>query len=199
MRYINLKYISLCFLLVILLLLITYSHFIFTINFNNKKITIKLRVQLLLRLIRINIQLYPPTKKKNKKNKINLKDFKFLDGELSKIYELIRKVKIVELYSDIYFSNIDPYITIYINALINGIYGNITNILKCEKLYLNIVPKFTENNIKGSVKIHIKLRLKSMFKSIPILIRIIKSKFMSKEGDKNDSNKFNTKHYGNNS
>ena len=61
------------------------------------------------------------------------------------------------------------------------------------------MPKFTENNIKGSVKVHIKFRLSIMFKSIPILIRIIKLKFKSKEGGKNDSNKFNTKHYGDNS
>lgn len=196
MRYFNLKYICISIFFILILLLISYSHFIFAIDFNNKKIVVKLKIKLLFKLIRFNIQLYPS--KKNKKKKIgSLKDLKILDKELGNILNLVKKVKIIELYSNIYFSNVNPYVTIYINALINGIYGNITNICKCEKIYLNIVPKFNENNIKGSVKIHIKFRLNTMFKSIPILIRIIKLK--SKEGGKNDSYKFNTKHYGDNS
>lgn len=194
MRYFNLKYI--CIFFILILLLISYFHFIFEIDFNNKNMVIKLKIKLLFKLIRFNIQLYPP-KKKKKKKRGSLKDLKILDKELSNIFGLIKKIKIIELYSNIYFSNVNPYVTIYINALINGIYGNITNICKCEKIYLNIVPKFTENNIKGSVRIHIKFRLNTMFKSIPIFIRIIKLKY--KKGGKNDSYKFNTKHYGNNS
>lgn len=196
MRYFNLKYICISIFFILILLLISYSHFIFSIDFNNKKIVVKLKVKLLFKLIRFNIQLYP-SKKNKKKKRGSLKDLKILDKELGNILNLVKKVKIIELYSNIYFSNVNPYVTIYINALINGIYGNITNICKCEKIYLNIVPKFNENNIKGSVKIHIKFRLNTMFKSIPILIRIIKLK--SKEGGKNDSYKFNTKHYGDNS
>ncbi|WP_316719185.1 DUF2953 domain-containing protein [Terrisporobacter petrolearius] len=196
MRYFNLKYICISIFFILILLLISYSHFIFSIDFNNKKIVVKLKVKLLFKLIRFNIQLYP-SKKNKKKKRGSLKDLKILDKEFGNILNLVKKVKIIELYSNIYFSNVNPYVTIYINALINGIYGNITNICKCEKIYLNIVPKFNENNIKGSVKIHIKFRLNTMFKSIPILIRIIKLK--SKEGGKNDSYKFNTKHYGDNS
>lgn len=195
MRYFNLKYICISIFFILILLLISYSHFIFAIDFNNKKIVVKLKIKLLFKLIRFNIQLYP-SKKNKKKKRGSLKDLKILDKELGNILNLVKKVKIIELYSNIYFSNVNPYVTIYINALINGIYGNITNICKCEKIYLNIVPKFNENNIKGSVKIHIKFRLNTMFKSIPILIRIIKLK--SKEGGKNDSYKFNTKHYGDN-
>lgn len=196
MRYFNLKYICISIFFILILLLISYSHFIFSIDFNNKKIVVKLKIKLLFKLIRFNIQLYP-SKKNKKKKRGSLKDLKILDKELGNILNLVKKVKIIELYSNIYFSNVNPYVTIYINALINGIYGNITNICKCEKIYLNIVPKFNENNVKGSVKIHIKFRLNTMFKSIPILIRIIKLK--SKEGGKNDSYKFNTKHYGDNS
>lgn len=196
MRYFNLKYICISIFFILILLLISYSHFIFAIDFNNKKIVVKLKIKLLFKLIRFNIQLYP-SKKNKKKKRGSLKDLKILDKELGNILNLVKKVKIIELYSNIYFSNVNPYVTIYINALINGIYGNITNICKCEKIYLNIVPNFNENNIKGSVKIHIKFRINTMFKSIPILIRIIKLK--SKEGGKNDSYKFNTKHYGDNS
>lgn len=197
MRYFNLKYIFLCIFFVLILLLVSYSHFIFEIDFNNKRIVIKLKVKLLFKLIRLNIQLYPPKKKKHKKKMLSVKDLKSLYEELSNINEIIKRVKIIEIYSDIYFSNVNPYITTYTNALINWIYGSITNMCKSEKIYLSIVPKFTENNIKGSVKIHIEFRLNTMLKSIPILIRIIKSK--SKEGDKNDSDKFNTKHHGDNS
>ncbi|WP_455538237.1 DUF2953 domain-containing protein [Terrisporobacter sp.] len=146
-----------------------------------------MKIKLLFKLIRINIQLYPPRKKKSKK-KISLKDLKFLERELINVIDLIKKMKLEELYSDIYFSNSNPYITIYINELINGIYGNIINIFNFEKIYLNITPKFVENNVKGSVKIHIKFRVISMFKSILIFIRIIRLKSKVKEGDISESN-----------
>lgn len=181
------KYISLCFLLILIVLLISYCHFIFSIDFNNKKVLIKLKIKIMFNFIKINIQLYPP-KKKNKKKKGSLKDIKLLKRELSNIIDLIKKIKIVKLYSDIYFSNLNPYITTYICALINIIYGNIINILNCEKLYLNITPKFTENNIKGSITIHIKFRPIIMFKLIPILIRTIMLKYRTKEGEEVDSN-----------
>ena len=42
-----------------------------------------------------------------------------------------------------------------------------------EKLYLNIIPNFTENKIKGSVRVHIKFRIIMIFKLMPILIRIL--------------------------
>lgn len=199
MRYFNLPHICFYIFFIFFLLLILYSHLIFEIKFNNKNIVIKLKVKLLFKLIRLNFQLYPLNKKKTKKKRIGFKDLIILDKELINIINLIKKVKIIELYSNIYFGHVNPYITIYINTLINGLYGNIIKICKCEKIYLNIEPKFTENNIKGSVKIHIKFRFISMSKAIPILIRIIKLKYKSKEGDKNDSHKFNTKHYGDNS
>ncbi|MCI6458029.1 MAG: DUF2953 domain-containing protein, partial [Clostridium sp.] len=87
-----------------------------------------------------------------------MKDLKLLEDELNNIINIIRKIKPVEIYSNIYISNTNPYIIIYANALINAIYGNIINIFNCEKIYLNITPKFVENNIEGSVKIHIKFR-----------------------------------------
>ena len=188
MRYFNLKYIRISFLLMLILLLISYSHFIFSLDFNNKKIILRLKIKLFFKLIRINIQLYPSRrKKKKKKKKGSLKDLKLLEGELTNIVNLIKKMKIMELYSDIYFGNNNPYITVYITTLINGIYGNIINIFNCEKLYLNITPNFKENNVKGSIKLHIKFRLSSILSSIPMLIRIMKKKNKTREGDKNDS------------
>ena len=186
MRYFNLKYISLFIFIILILLLILYSHFLFEIKFKNEKVVIRLKIKLLFKLIRINIQLYPPKKKSDKK-KGSLKDLRFLEGELHNIIDIMKKIKLVELYSDIYLSNTNPYITIYVNALINAIYGNIINIFNCEKIYLNITPKFVENNIEGSVKIHIKFRVISFFKGIPIFIRVLRLKLKSKEGDINDS------------
>ena len=147
MRYFNLKYISLFIFIILILLSILYSHFLFEIKFKNKKIVIRLKIKLLFKLIRINIQLYPPKKKRDKK-KSSLKDLKLLEDELNNIINIIRKIKPVEIYSNIYISNTNPYIIIYANALINAIYGNIINIFNCEKIYLNITPKFVENNIK---------------------------------------------------
>ena len=186
MRYFNLKYISLFIFIILILLSILYSHFLFEIKFKNKKIVLRLKIKLLFKLIRINIQLYPPKKKRDKK-KSSLKDLKLLEDELNNIINIIRKIKPVEIYSNIYISNTNPYIIIYANALINAIYGNIINIFNCEKIYLNITPKFVENNIEGSVKIHIKFRVISFFKGIPIFIRVLRLKLKSKEGDINDS------------
>ena len=186
MRYFNLKYISLFIFIILILLSILHSHFLCDIKFKNNKIVIRLKIKLLFKLIRINIQLYPPKKKRDKK-KSSLKDLKLLEDELNNIINIIRKIKPVEIYSNIYISNTNPYIIIYANALINAIYGNIINIFNCEKIYLNITPKFVENNIEGSVKIHIKFRVISFFKGIPIFIRVLRLKLKSKEGDISDS------------
>ena len=186
MRYFNLKYISLFIFIILILLSILYSHFLFEIKFKNKKIVIRLKIKLLFKLIRINIQLYPPKKKRDKK-KSSLKDLKLLEDELNNIINIIRKIKPGEIYSNIDISNTNPYIIIYGNSLINAIYGNIINIFNCEKIYLNITPKFVENNIEGSVKIHIKFRVISFFKGIPIFIRVLRLKLKSKEGDIIDS------------
>ena len=186
MRYFNLKYISWFIFIILILLSILYSHFLFEIKFKDEKVGIRLKNKLLFKLIRINIQLYPPKKKRDKK-KSSLKDLKLLEDELNNIINIIRKIKPVEIYSNIYISNTNPYIIIYANALINAIYGNIINIFNCEKIYLNITPKFVENNIEGSVTIHIKFRVISFFKGIPIFIRVLRLKLKSKEGDISDS------------
>ena len=199
MKYFNFKYICVCIFFILILLLISYSHFIFEFDFSNKKIVVKLKIKLLFKLIKLKIQLYPPKKINHKKKIMHLKNLKILDGEFSNINNFIKKVKIIEIYSNLYFGNDNPYVIIYVNALINGIYGTIINICDCEKIYLNVVPNFNENNINGSIKLHIKFRLNTMFKFIPILIRIIKLNLKSKKGDKNEGNKFNSKHYGDNS
>ena len=153
--------------------MILYSHFEFLLDLDDKKITLRSKIKLFLGLIRINIQLYPPKKKKNKKKKGNLKLLKLLKDEIVNIIKLIRKIKVVKLYSNLYFANTNYYLNVYITAFINALYGSIANIIDCEKLYLNIIPNFTENKIKGSVRVHIKFRIIMIFKLMPILIRIL--------------------------
>ncbi|MEG0855717.1 MAG: hypothetical protein RSG52_04465 [Terrisporobacter sp.] len=143
------------------------------------------------------MNIYPP-KKKNKKKKKNLYMMKLLKDELENIFAIMKKLKIMELYSNIGFGNTNVYITAYMDAFINVIYANIANIINCKKLYLNIIPDFMENKIEGVIRIHIKFRLIKMFKIIPVLFRVLKNKRHLKEGDLNDSYKFHTKHYGNN-
>ena len=177
MRYFNFKYISLCFLLILILLFILYIHFIFLLEFNDKKVTLKLKIKLLFKIININIELYPVKKKtkkekKKKEQKGSLKNIKLLEGEFSNIINLMKKIKIEQLY-----------LNIYTTTIVNGIYGNIANIFDIGKLYLNIIPNFTENKIKGSVRLHIKFRIIMIFKSIPIIIRIMLRKHRTKEGD----------------
>ena len=187
MKYINLH---LIIIFLIVLSILSYYHFIISINIKDNKINIQLNIKLLFKIINIKKQIYPP-KKKKKKKKGNWKNIKFIKGELSNILEVTKKVKLVELYSDIKFSNKNPYITIYTSALINGIYGNIINILQFKKMHLNIVQDFSDDNICGTIKIHIKFRVSIIIKALPILlrvvIRIIKRKLSSKKGDKNDS------------
>ena len=121
--------------------------------------------------------------KKKKEQKGSLKNIKLLEGEFSNIINLMKKIKIEQLYSNIYFGNANPYLNIYTTTIVNGIYGNIANIFDIGKLYLNIIPNFTENKIKGSVRLHIKFRIIMIFKSIPIIIRIMLRKHRTKEGD----------------
>ena len=49
--------------------------------------------------------------------------------------------------------------------------------------FYNYLSNFTENKIKGSVRLHIKFRIIMIFKSIPIIIRIMLRKHRTKEGD----------------
>ena len=180
---INLRNIILGLLLVLfLILIITYSSLIFTLKFNKKNFSVRLSIQLLFRIIKINLKLYPPKKKKKKKNKSSLK---LVLKVFSDIFDLVKNIKVEELYSDIVFANENPYITVYVNTLINGIYGNIINIFNSKKVHLSIEPKFTENNIKGSVKIHIKFNPYTMLKTVSILIKIAR-KLKSKDGDNNE-------------
>ncbi len=181
MKYINLHPITAIFLVSLFLFIISYKHFIFTIHIKDNKIRVLLSIKILFKLVSIKKQIYPG-KKKKKNKKTGIKNIKFLRGELSNIIDLCKKIKIVEIYSNLKISNKNPYITIYLSALINGIYGNIINIFDSENMYLNLVQNFTDNYIDGTIKIHIKLRIKEIVKSILLILKIMK-RVKTKEGE----------------
>lgn len=181
MKYISLYPIITIFLLILILLIISYNHIILTIYVKDNKVRVLLNIKILLKLISIKKQIYPG-KKKKKNKKTNIKNIKLLRGELANIIGLLKKNKIVEIYSNLKISNKNPYITIYLSALINGIYGNIINIFDSEKMYLNLVQSFTDDYIDGTMKIHIKLRINNIVKLILLLFKIMK-RVKAKEGE----------------
>lgn len=173
-------------------------HLLIRVSIQNNEAFVLLEGQIFFKLIKIKKQIYPPKKKKNKKNK-KYKLLSLLKGELQNIYNVVKKIKVVELYSNIEFGHDNFYTTVYVDAFINAIYANIANMIKSKKLYLNIVPNFTEKKIKGVIKIHIKFRIIGLYKFIPILIRMLKKIKYLKEENLDDGNKLDTEYYGNNS
>ena len=181
MKYINLHPMMTIFLVILILLIISYNHFILTIYIKDNKVKVLLNIKMLFKLIRIKKQIYPG-KKKQKNKKVGIKNIKFLRGELQNIIDLCKKIKIVEIYSNLKISNKNTYITIYLSALINGIYGNIINIFDYEKIYLNLVQSFTDDYFDGTIRIHIKLRMNNIVKAILLIFKIMK-KGKTKEGE----------------
>lgn len=176
-------------------------------NINNKDICIKVNIKYMFNLVNINRQLYPPNK--NKKNKMNRNKKKgdilnknkilFFKDILS-IYKLLKKIRVYEFYSDIKFGNKIIEFTSFIYFLINIIYGNLLNLIKPEKVYLKVNPNYTEDYIYGDIKMHIKPTIKDLIYITIGAYKIYKkNRGNNKEGDSNESNRVNTKSYGNNS
>ena len=186
-----------CIIVFFFLIIVMYNHLIFTVYLNDYKLKVFLNIRSLFKLINIKIQIYPPKKKQNKKNK-KISFVKLLKVKYSSIQSLIQKLKIVELYSQLEFGNTNFYITAYIDALINIIYGNIANIIQCKKLYLNFTPNFIEPKMKGKIKLHIKFSIFNLIIILPRLIMTLKQISELKEGEGDECNKFHSKYYGNN-
>lgn len=67
-------------------------------------------------------------------------------------------------------------------------------------MYLNVNPDFTKDYVLGNIRIHIRTRIKDLFNIIIMTNKIMnKNKGNYKEGDSNESNRFDTESYGNNS
>lgn len=198
MEYINLLYNQNVEIIIFLIFLLLINiHLLLKISVQSNNIRVVVEIGILFRLLKIKKIIYPPKNKKHKKNN-KYKIVEVLKDELKSIFNIIKRIKVMELYSNIEFGDANFYTTAYINAFINFIYANIANIVECKKLYLNIVPNFTKEKIKGEVRIHIKFRMINLFKFAPIVFRILRNKKYLKEDDLDDSHKLYTKHYGNN-
>lgn len=194
--------------LVFLILFIIYKsrlNILFSIYIDNNKPLITLSINYLFNLLNINIQVYPPKKMKNiskkvnndkVKEKIKKNKLKVLKKDVLDIYNIAKNMKIKEFYSCIQFGNENIYFTSFIYVLINSIYGILSNLVNTEKIYLSCIPCFTNDYIKGDLKIHISPKIQELIKLSKILFRIYRN---NKEGVNNESNRFNKKSYGNNS
>ncbi|HBG1451988.1 TPA: DUF2953 domain-containing protein, partial [Clostridioides difficile] len=90
-------------------------------------------------------------------------------------------------------------LTSSVYVLINTLYGNLFNMIDAEKMYLNVNPDFTKDYVLGNIRIHIRPRIKALFNIIIMINKIMNKNKGNKEGDSNESNRFDTKSYGNNS
>lgn len=210
-----------CFIFILFLggLFVVYKsrlNIILSVNVHNNKQEIYLNVIYLFNLIKIKIPIYTTEKKikkmtgskkrndkkvKNKeKEKVkenkNNKSKKIYKKDLILLYELLKKIRVKEFYSNIKFGNENIYFTCFIDVFVNIIYGNISNIINADKMYLNIIPNFTQNYMDLKIKIHISPRIEDLYKIIKF---ITKTYFKNKGGGQNESCRVNTKSYGNNS
>lgn len=193
--------------IIILVLFIIYKsrlNIIISIDIDNNTKLIKLNIKYLFNLLNIKIQLYPPKKRivkkvgmKNKKVKEKVKGRKknIFSDDILRIYKIASNIRIKELYSNISFGNKNIYFTCFIFVFINTIYGNLSNLINTEKVYLNVAPNFLENYINGKVKIHISPKIEDLWK---LAMAFIKNYKKNKDGGHNESNRVNTKSYGDN-
>lgn len=194
--------------IIILVLLITYKsrlNIIISIDIENNNKLIKLNIKYLFNLLNIKIQLYPPkkstkkkvgTKNKKVKEKDKTRKIKLFSYEIIRIYKVASNVKVKELYSNISFGNKNIYFTCFIFLFINIIYGNLSNLINSEKIYLNVEPNFLDNYINGKIKIHISPKIEDLVKLSIVFLQIY---IKSKDGVRNEINRVNTKSYGDNS
>lgn len=201
----NFSLIIIILILTLLIILKSRINIIFTIDINNSDFFIKLNIKYFFNLLNIKLQIYPPKNKKNKNRKINKKNekenakkikIKLLFREFFSIYKLSKETMVKELYSNISFGNKNIYFTSFIYLFINTIYANLSNIISPQKMYLNVRPNYIEDYIKGNIRIHINPRISDLFK---LTISLIKINRKNKDGSNHESNRFNTKSYGNNS
>ncbi|MGL5328767.1 MAG: hypothetical protein ACRDD7_05830 [Peptostreptococcaceae bacterium] len=209
-----------CFIVGLLLgiLFIIYKsrfNIILSAHVQNNKVEVYLEIIYLFNIIKIKIPIYSTQKNKkrkksndNKKNnnennkkesikeKESNKNKKIPKNEFILLYKLVKGIKVKELYSNIKLGNTNIYFTCFIDVFVNIIYANISNIINSDKMYLNIIPNFTQNYIDLKFKIHISPRIEDLYKIIKVLIKIY---LKNKVGGNNESSRVNTKSYGNNS
>lgn len=175
----------------------------------NKDIKIDLNLRYMFNVININIPIYPKKIKsmekelKKSKRKIifikKIKGRKILTKDFLEIYRSFTKIEIEEFYSNIHIGNTNIAITNFAYLFVNLIYGNLINIINCNKFYMNIKPNFIENKLYIDFKIHLKPSIKNIIDILKfIFIANKNSKKIKEEEKKYESNRINTKYHGNN-
>ena len=220
MGHILLSYIvfSLPIILSIIFLLNRSIHLIIVSEVENENVSVKVTIKFFFNLINMTKTLYPKTKKekkksnlkykKNKEDKSSSKRFDLKKIEVTNLvvlYRIVKKIKITEVYSNLSYGSENISFTSFIYVLVNAVYGNISNYLESEKMYLKVRPCYTRNYIRYRGILH----LSPTIKDIIIIIRgIFKIYFeirkykkikYNKEEDSNEISKFHKKSNGYNS
>lgn len=220
MGHILLSYIvfSLPIILSIIFLLNRSIHLIIVSEVENENVSVKVTIKFFFNLINMTKTLYPITKqekkksnlkyKKNKEDESSSKRFDLKKIEVTNLvvlYRIVKKIKITEVYSNLSYGSENISFTSFIYVLVNAVYGNISNYLESEKMYLKVRPCYTRNYIRYRGILH----LSPTIKDIIIIIRgIFKIYFeirkykkikYNKEEDSNEISKFHKKSNGYNS
>lgn len=174
------------FVLFFLILKLGFS-IILSSEIHNEKTEIKLSFRCFFNLININKVIYPmpktdkvkniekKSKSKNKegiKKKLNLKLIDIKD--LVILLRIIKKINIVEIYSNLDYGFEEIEITSFIYFLVNLIYGNIFSYFEADKMYLNVKPCYTSTHINYTSRIHIRPTIKDILSLMIALIKIYK-------------------------
>lgn len=220
MGHILLSYIvfSLPIILSLIFLLNRSIHLIIVSEVENENVSVKVTIKFFFNLINMTKTLYPITKKEKKKSNLKYKknkedessskrfDLKKIEvTNLVVLYRIVKKIKITEVYSNLSYGSENISFTSFIYVLVNAVYGNISNYLESEKMYLKVRPCYTGNYIRYRGILH----LSPTIKDIIIIIRgIFKIYFeirkykkikYNKEEDANEISKFHKKSNGYNS
>ena len=177
MGHILLSYIvfSLPIILSIIFLLNRSIHLIIISEVENENVSVKVTIKFFFNLINIKKTLYPITKqekkksnlkyKKNKEDESSSKRFDLKKIEVTNLvvlYRIVKKIKITEVYSNLSYGSENISFTSFIYVLVNAVYGNISNYLESEKMYLKVRPCYTRNYIRYRGILHLSPTIKDI-------------------------------------
>ena len=211
MNYISqLIHLILFILVVFFIVLVIRKNIIINIYIKiiESKFTISLKIRLFINLINITVPIYPRKNKqrrgkkikdkKEKQSRLDARKVVSLDN-IEKMYNTLNKIELDEIYSNIEIANSNIQITALYNVLINMIYGTIISAIDTNDIYLKVIPNFQKEYTNGIIKIKIKTSIKDILEIIIMFLKIYFTSKKKDKGDNNESYKFYTKPYGNNS
>lgn len=192
--------ITLAFIFIFIISISTLNAIVYS-KIRNDDVVINLNVKFLFNLININRQIYPADNKENReRGKAQYKDKNILlADDIISFYYLLSRVKVEEFYSNIEFGSTNIQFTSFVFIFINTIYGNIINLIKPKKIYLNVRPDYLKSYLVGNIKVHLKLKIKDLIflaKTLYVIYKKNKGEF--RDGDKDESDRVDKKSYGDN-